>query len=194
MPTAVLCFRVCSSTAKNMKRENKAKIHFVIGEVNAGKTSFVRKIIAAAKKRQLKCYGFLSEAVYRNGQKESYMLRGLHGKNSIKLCSLSRFNGSIPFKKFYFNPEAICAGNAILEKDYPAGSILVIDEAGPLELSGNGWSIGIRHAIKNHQGNILLVCRSKLVLEISTCFDIPYKSIYNIQKTNPDQVLGHITA
>jgi nucleoside-triphosphatase THEP1 len=135
----------------------------VVGSKNSGKTAFLEMLVRKARNRGLHVAGFLSRGQWREGEKPHYFLLDLNSDNNYLLASETP-HPSRPFfyGRYYFNPEIFEIGNRIL-KESTSADMLVLDEFGPLERTGKGFSSGFNHALRHFKGILVLAVRPSLL-------------------------------
>jgi iron complex transport system ATP-binding protein len=133
-------------------------IHILTGPVHSGKTTLLKKIILELKRRRFKIDGFLSEPLWDNQKIMGYDLLDLREDKS---CPFIRKAGEKDWDRigpFYFIPETLDLAKHIIKRDKKM-DICVVDEVGPLELSGKGlWPV-LKEALSKSQPHYLLVVR-----------------------------------
>ncbi|NQS97413.1 MAG: hypothetical protein HQ591_03080 [candidate division Zixibacteria bacterium] len=140
------------------------KISILTGSLHAGKTSFVKKTIPFLT-TQGHVNGFYTPKVFSGGKFIGYDLVNIEDEIAIPFIRLKNESGWFKFARFYFNPRAIDAGNRIIRLSMDA-DILIIDEIGPLEISGQGFRSGLDYCLQNYKGSLLLVCRDFLLEDV----------------------------
>ena len=89
--------------------------------------------------------------------------------------------------------EGYRVGLKALDPDNNRDSILmVIDEAGPLELRGDGWAGRISELLNINEWQIIIVVRKSLVDDVISKFGIRDPAIYEVGIDNFDKLLTEI--
>ncbi len=99
---------------------------------------------------------------------------------------------------FYFNPEALTFGNrALLPSGLQNTQVIVIDEVGPFELQGGGWSDAIENIAEElPQIPLILIVRISLLQSVIEHYSmesveiIPANDTY--LKESVDKIVTHI--
>ena len=164
-----------------MKNKKRNRVFIITGDFHQGKTTFAKNTCDLLQDKGSLVSGFLSEGIFINGERHSFNLRNIKTGETMGLCSVDEIQGWRKFRKYYFNPEAISMGNQIL-LNATANQITIIDEIGPLELMGEGWSIGLQFICEKMDFIQIWVVRQILVGEIADKFHIPEKNIFDINK------------
>ena len=71
-------------------------------------------------------------------------------------------------------------------------NLMIIDEAGPLELRGEGWARRINELLNVNEWQIILVVRKSLVDKVISKFGISDPAIYEVGSDNFDKLLTEI--
>ncbi|HPI72572.1 MAG TPA: nucleoside-triphosphatase [bacterium] len=166
-------------------------IALAVGRPNSGKTTWLAAIVQRARSRGLKIDGLLSHGLWVNGIKATYELEAVAtgerrplarmnepatgdsslDEKNINPTAGSLFAASAPDGKgsmitcgrFQFSRFAFDWGNKILRS---SSGIIVIDEFGPLEASGNGLWPGIDYLLRHHTGPLLIAVRPSLQADL----------------------------
>jgi nucleoside-triphosphatase THEP1 len=159
-------------------------IYILTGPIHSGKTTFLKKITLELKHQRFKIDGFLSEPLWDNQKIIGYDLLDLREDKS---CPFIRKAGEKEWDKigpFYFIPETMDIAKDIIKRAQNS-DICVVDEVGPLELSGKGlWPV-LKEALSKSQPQYLLVVRitilekflSKITREDVRVFDTEEKGM-----------------
>ena len=137
----------------------------VVGEPGSGKTSWCREYIDEQRKRGATVGGIVCPAIQQQGQRV--------GSNALDLLTgqavpFARLSGRSPFKAgekigdYTISRDGIWfARGAIQRATESSCGLVVIDEVGPLELSGKGLMPAVESALTSAV-NVLVVVRSSL--------------------------------
>ncbi len=148
-------------------------IFILSGPVRAGKTGFLKRLVAQLKISGLAISGYLSEAIRTEGQLEGYDLLDLHSDRQVPFLRKSGLNKpAARAGRYYFLTSGLEAAAEIIAS--AAGSdLLIIDEAGPAEIKGEGvWPDLYPQLAKT---NCLLVIREKLLPDFIQFLPPPVK-------------------
>lgn len=171
----------------------KPAIVIITGEIHQGKTTFAREVISGLLKNDIKIAGFLSIGVDVDGERTGFNLRGIESSDQIELCSEVKDEKRIRLGKYYFNPEAISEGTKILSPQKLADKqLVVIDEIGPLELRGGGWSKAIENITIDVRIPQLWIVRKSLSQEIASRWNTGDIYIFDIGDSTVNEVLDKI--
>lgn len=116
-------------------------IFILTGPVDSGKTTFLKRVIEELKRQKVKMDGFLSEAIVKDQEKIGYDLVDLGDGKSVPFIRKSGRQDWQRIGPYFFIPEGLSRAKKIILRSREA-EILVVDEIGPLELSGQGlWDV-----------------------------------------------------
>jgi len=157
-----------------LKQRDKKMLPIIIisGNIQQGKTTFVRKVINRLKRQSVDIGGFMSNVEYEGENRVGYTLENLKNGNKISLCSIVENKEWRRQGKFYFNPDAVKRGNNILDFENSNPDLIVIDEIGPLEVKSGGWAPAIQKIANEAKAPMLWVVRDSLVNKISRKWSI----------------------
>ncbi len=112
-------------------------IFILTGPVHSGKTTLLKRIVQEFKRKKLAVDGFLNEAVFKGQERIGYDLFDLKGKKSTPFI---RRAGEKDWQRVgpnFLVPSGLEEAQRIISRSQNS-DICVVDEVGPLELSGNG--------------------------------------------------------
>ena len=151
----------------------KPQVVIITGEIHQGKTSFAHKLVTNLLKQKIRIAGFLSLGINENGKRTGFNLFDIESSGQIELCSDKKDDSRLKFGQYYFNNAAISKGVEILNTDHLSDKqLIVIDEIGPLELNGLGWSSAIENISRSITIPQLWVVRKSLVKMIARKWQI----------------------
>jgi len=137
----------------------------VVGEPRSGKTSWCRGYIDRRRKSGSSVGGILSPAIEKQGQRVgSNALDLLTGREVpfARLSRLERFKGGEVVGDYTISSHGISFGGGAIKRAVESRcDLVVIDEVGPLELSGKGLMPAVELALASAV-NVLIVVRSSL--------------------------------
>ena len=160
-------------------------IFILTGPVHSGKTTLLKKVVWELKRQKYKVDGFLSETVWRKEEIVGYDLFDLKKERSIPLI---RRTGEEEWQKigsYFFIPQSLAEAEKIILRGKEA-DILVVDEVGPLELSGRGFWPALKQVVFQPLTSYILVIRKNIIKDflamLGKCtvkiFDIKNKDIF----------------
>ncbi len=125
------------------EHSKKPSIVVITGEIHQGKTTFAGNVINILREKKVNVCGFLAVGVNENGERTGFNLLDLKTGEYTKLCTVSQNKEKIKSGKYFFSQEAIKKGKNLLSSVNKNCGVVFIDEIGPLELAGSGWSNSI---------------------------------------------------
>ena len=164
-----------------LERRDKKMLTVIIisGNIQQGKTTFVRKVINRLKRQNIDIGGIMSNVEYEGDKRVGYTLENLKSGDKIQLCNIAENKEWRKQGKFYFNPDAVVQGNKILAFENSNPDLIVIDEIGPLEVKTGGWAPAIQKIAEEAKAPMLWVVRDSLVNKISRKW--PVGKIYHFK-------------
>ncbi len=109
------------------------------------------------------------------------------------LCKRQPVEGWQKFRHFYFNPEGFTFGQkALSSSNLSKVDIIAIDEIGPFELEGKGWSKDIDSLIHKTDIPMIWVVRESILQEIIDHWNIESYLVFDIKTESPEKVADKI--
>jgi len=160
-------------------------IFILTGPVHSGKTTLLKEVVRELKEKKYRIDGFLSEAVWTREETVGYDLFDLKKERSIPLI---RRTGEEEWQKigsYFFIPQSLTEAEKIILRGKEA-DILVVDEVGPLELSGRGFWPALKQVVFQPLNSYILVIRKNIIKDFLAMlgksevkiFDIKNKDIF----------------
>jgi nucleoside-triphosphatase THEP1 len=138
-------------------------VFLVAGGSGEGKTRFLADLRAELVRRGVPAGGFLAPGRWEGGRRAGF---DLEDAATGARRELSRRDGPPQWERlagpFHFSPEALVAGRALLAAA-PEGGVLLVDEVGPLELAGGGWSAELDRLAQGRQAPMVWAVRRPLL-------------------------------
>ena len=168
-------------------------IVLITGEPSAGKTTFLSGLIQELKSESISVGGILAPGQWMGGERSGFEVVDLRSGRSHPLCRRISGASGITAGPFVFDPGGLSFGAQAIERALDeAVQVLCIDEIGPLELEGRGWSSSLRSAHARSRGVLVLVVRSSLIEEVQKSFGIRPEARWNAATTDRREALEHI--
>lgn len=176
------------------KNRIDSRAFILTGTVHGGKTTLVEAVIHGLRKHDCHVAGLISRGIDRDGKRIGYLLVNIQTSEECILASLDQVKGWVPFRRFYFDPKAIVQGCTWLEQGLREGAdFLVIDEVGPMELQGGGWSpvleklVGVEPPIPQ-----LWVTREQILSEVQEKWGLTAARIMHCEQWTSDSLIGQL--
>jgi len=168
-----------------MKEEARYPTVFLVtGKVHGGKTSYLLKLVEQLKHRDFKVGGFLSPGSFESGERSGFRLQNIQSGLELTLASIRKTPGWFRYRRFWFNPDAFRQGREWISFSLSEDpDVLVIDEVGPMELEGSGWSESLV-TLQNSPAPIQVwSVRETLIPELGKRWNLPYTRVIQIEET-----------
>ena len=130
----------------------------VTGTIGIGKTTVCEKVINIARSKGYSCGGIIT----RKTRNEDIIIEDIQTGAIETLASISNIYQGPRTAKYFFNPEGIDFGIQAIDRG-TASDILLVDELGHLELSGDGFARVIEQVATGKVKNCILVIRKELL-------------------------------
>ncbi|MCF6183528.1 MAG: hypothetical protein L3J56_02685 [Bacteroidales bacterium] len=93
--------------------------------------------------------------------------------------------------RFYFNEDGLDFGKELLKpENIKDADFVFIDELGPFELKGKGWSSSVENLLKYPEYKIVCLVRKNLVYDILRRFGITDAVIFDIADDTVDDFIN----
>jgi nucleoside-triphosphatase THEP1 len=157
-------------------------ISILTGPVHAGKTILLKKTIPLLREKKFRIDGYLSESIRRNADLIGYDLIHLIQNESYPFIRTDGENEWEQIGRFYFLPETLDLAKSIV-RECKKADLCVVDEVGPLELSGKGVWPAIEIFLKQPHPHLLLVIRNTLLDDIIEKIPAEDYRVHEIEQT-----------
>ncbi len=165
-------------------------VYIIEGGINAGKTTFTKKVIKLLSQYEISIGGVFTEKK-RTSDILEYLVTDIKTGQQVLLCTENKIKDPY-FKtmRFYFNKQGVDYGIEFIKKAIES-KVIVIDEVGKLELLNYGWSriIEILLDLKKKQ---LWTVRKKYTRPVLQKFMINQAFIFDIEQDTPENVAKFI--
>jgi len=168
-----------------------SRVFLISGDQREGKTTFLKKAVALFDKKNIPVGGLIASGIDNQGVRNGFSLLDIASYEKILLCQIEEKPGWEKTGKYYFNPEGLKFGLSKLNH-IPRGSLVVVDEIGPLELGGKGWSSSLQRFLEEKRQIMIWVVRRNLIEQVIRYFDLHNVRIFDIAKYTPDELVERI--
>lgn len=171
-----------------------ARTVVITGPPGSGKTPLVRSLIDDLGRRGISVAGFVQPAIVENDKKIGFRIQDAATGEVVDLARRvapgeGRFGTSFKFFDGGFE-----LGNRALQRIAP-GSVLVIDELGPVELRGGGHWRAVERALRFSEiGGLAVVVRRTLVPALIEALDATDVVVVDLEEDDVDQLAVVIDA
>lgn len=170
-----------------------SKIFIVTGDKDSGKSTTLERIVTRLTNEGIAVGGIIQRKVMKSSVRHGYDLYDILSQQSVPLCRTDAPDKGITAGPFKFYPEGIRFGlDALSISKFNGCDIVIIDEVGPLELTGKGWSGPLSENLNKFSGILLIVIRESLVDDIRNKFQFTPEEVWNLNYIEIDTILKHI--
>ncbi len=156
------------------------------GPRGSGKTSFLLALADALRGRGVSPRGIAAPVVYEGNERIGYDLLDLGTGERVALARTNASPGAIRSGPFVFIPAGIAFGEQALSSAAAQDpGVIAVDEIGPLELEGKGWSAALSALLSANGGVLLLVVRPGLIQEVIQRWNLRPACLWNPHDISP---------
>ncbi len=164
-------------------KRHSVKMIIISGEKHTGKTSYAQKLSEQLKEMNYNISGFLAPGKFEKNVRSEFHISNLKTGKTELLCSNKENDNRKKIGRFYFNEGGLAFGNIILQPENITDSDFVfIDELGPFELKGKGWSASVESLLKHAEYQLICLVRKNLVYDILRRFGVTDALILDISE------------
>ncbi len=165
------------------KMRNSVGVIVISGGTHSGKTSYAQKLSEHLQALNYKIAGFSAPGKFENNMRSEFYISDFKTGKSELLCTNKAGENKKRVGRFYFNESGLEFGKTILKPENLIGSDFVfIDELGPFELKGKGWSASVENLLKHPEYKLIFLVRKKLVYDILRRFGITDALIFDVSE------------
>jgi nucleoside-triphosphatase THEP1 len=149
-------------------------IYIIIGDREEGKTAFVRKMVDELIAEGKKVSGFLAVGIHDNqGTRSGFRIRNIETGEEAEFCVTDGNPDWDKIGRFRISPEGLSKGYSWMTSErIRDADILVIDELGPLEMAGGGWSGLIERILQEDPKPMIWTVRRNLAAKIAVRWNV----------------------
>jgi nucleoside-triphosphatase THEP1 len=188
-------FRTAESLLPVLETENSRRpdIFILTGERQSGKTTFLKELIRIIRSKGVNPGGFISEGVHEGENRTGFNLADITTGSAIELCCTVERPGMIRQGRFWFSREALLKGEEIISKAVASKAlIIVIDEVGPLEISGKGWYDAIESATATSDAVHIWTVRKSLITKAARRWNTGNVTVVDTTEATPEETAALI--
>lgn len=172
--------------------EIKRRVVIVTGAIAEGKTAFLGELTDILQSRGVAVGGILALRVVEGETTTGYDILDI---SSDARKPFLRLTGpvTVGVDRFSMSDEGYRAGLDALDPERNMNSVVVIiDEAGPLELRGEGWSPRITELLQASVPVIVIAVRNSLVDSVISRFEIDSPVVVDVGFKNRDEKINEL--
>jgi nucleoside-triphosphatase THEP1 len=133
------------------------------GSQGSGKTTLLGKVVRTLHTDGVRVGGILSPVVYDHYERTGYDVVNIPTGQRCSLCRKDPKPDAVLVGPFFFDTEVLLQINdALRSSDVDSFNVIIIDEVGPLELSGGGWAPALDHLLTEKTIPVILTVRPQL--------------------------------
>lgn len=159
------------------------RVFIITGEREGGKTRFLNELFESFASGGKTVMGFLSLGRINEQGDKDFDVLDLTTQKKLPLASRTSREGYLRLGRFFFNTHALEFGNEIIDQALNQNcDILIMDEIGPVELSGQAWHSALKKVVANYKGNLIISVRKRLIDAVIKEFSLLNPEILDIGK------------
>jgi len=168
------------------EQEERKKIYLVTGAVGEGKTAWLVKLTGLMKERGISTGGILALRIMEEGKTTGYDITDISSGSRTPFLRQTG-DATVGVERFTMDEAGFRAGQRALDPSVNRTmDVVIIDEVGPLELRGQGWSDRIIGLLNETRAILILAVRKNLTEDVKEKFGITTAGITDV--TNGDVV------
>ncbi len=171
-----------------------ARVVILTGGTGEGKTTRLTEIVTILDRNHIACGGILAPAVYENNERTGFDIFNVATRERARLARLIPGSPGTDLSRFRFFDEGIGFGRAALDPaNYREAKVMVVDEIGPLELSGNGWADSFDRLSRIPGLLLIAVTRRRLVATVMERWSLTEPLVLDIATLDTGEMVTRIT-
>ena len=141
----------------------KSLIFWITGRVGVGKTTLVERVVQALEQRQVPVQGFFTrERRGRKGQRVGFELVTLPARKVHLFAHVRTLRTPHRHGRYRLDLDMFARVARPLLQEVPPGTVLVVDEVGPMERKAPWFQAWLDHLLKNPPERALITFQRKL--------------------------------
>ncbi len=158
----------------------------ITGDIGIGKTTVCEKVVRTARSQGHSCGGVIAR---KAGNGDIVIEEILTGETRVLASTDDIYQGPRT-AKYFFNPEGIDFGIQAIDRG-TSSDILLVDELGPIELRGQGFSGVVERIADGKIKNCIVVIRKGLLSAFLPQLGMT-TSVFEITSDNRNELPGEI--
>lgn len=170
------------------------KVFIITGRTGQGKTRFIEKLTEALTSQGVRAGGIMAPRITEEETTTGYDIADIGTGKRVPFLRYINRQLKHGFERFTVIDEGYQTGLDALEPGRNISSnIVVIDEIGPMELSGKGWDKRMAELMQTYKGHLIIVVRKSLVEEVKNRYGISDPFIYDVGASEAPAAIREIT-
>ncbi|MFV0266397.1 MAG: nucleoside-triphosphatase [Draconibacterium sp.] len=167
-------------------------VFVITGAVGAGKTTILKKLLAALQEKQIPVAGFYSERLMQENETVGYDLVNAATKERIDFLRVAKEPSLRGVGKYAINHPAFHWGERLLqEADH---QVMLVDEVGKLEIKGEGWGRALTERIRKQENHLVLSFRKDLLDDLIHKFELTKAVVLDVETTPEKEIIDAVLA
>ncbi len=175
------------------EQERLKKVYIVTGESGEGKTTLLLKLAEILKEKGIRAGGIIAPRIMEGSRTIGYDIVDV--SSGTRAPFLRHINKEITsgVERFTKFEDGYQLGLKALDPEHNRGNILImIDEAGPLELRGEGWAGRITGLLSQNEWQIILAVRKSLIDQVTGKFTFKDPVIIEAGHADHSEIINNI--
>ncbi len=174
------------------EQKRRKKVYIITGETGEGKTTFLLGLKDILKEKGIRVGGILAPRLMESDMTIGYDI--LDVSSGVTAPFLRLTNPEIKgVERFAQMEEGYRVGlKALNPENNRDSNLMIIDEAGPLEMRGEGWAGRLSQLLEINEWQIMIVVRKSLVNEMVRKFGIKDAAILEVGSIDCGKVVDEI--
>ena len=162
--------------------KQEQRIFLITGDIQGGKTSYLSELIELLSRRSISVGGFLAPGSFESGKRSGFRLKNIVSGDELAMASTQETATWLKYRRFWFNPDVFTLGKKWIYESLKANpDVIVIDEVGPMEHEGSGWSETLEFLTSSSVPVQLWSVREKLSGEVMEHWSISSDHLIHIE-------------
>ena len=150
----------------------KTRLILWTGPRHSGKTTSAADLAKKVKNKGFSVSGLLAPSIYTNGQLTGFDAVNISSGERIQLSQRKQATESNSVGEFTFSKEGLKFGsNALDSTSARSADLIIIDEFGPLELTGGGWRKNTDSILSDTKALLVLVVRDEIINKVKKLYE-----------------------
>lgn len=168
-------------------------VFLLIGDRGSGKTSLVQMLVAELELRGYTIGGLVAQGLWRDNVRYGFDLIDLKTKQRCPLCRRDAESAVSSHGPYGFFEDGLQFGVATLDVEALKGvDLIIVDEVGPLELRGEGWSQSLVSIVEQTSCPLILTVRSRLIQQVTTTWPLGHVTCWDANCVSVAQMIDDL--
>jgi nucleoside-triphosphatase THEP1 len=154
----------------------KRRLILWTGPKHSGKTTSAANLAQKAKSEGFRVAGLLAPSIYTNRRLTGFQAVNIATGARVRLAERNQSPDPNSVGGFSFSKAGLKFGsNALDTTSVKSADLIIVDEFGPLELTGNGWRKNVDSILSGTNTLLVLVVRDQITDRIENLYHtVPY--------------------